>query len=210
MTLFFAPERRRCDGFLLRSYRPGDGPAVAAAKHASYAHLAPWMPWASRTETDEDNEMLVRRFRADYLTNRDFTIGVWAPDEAVLWGGTGFHLRDGHADVDSGCGEIGMWIAAARSGRGLGTRVLVAMLQWGFSSEWPWQRLSWRCDRRNVASRRVAERAGMTVEGTIRNDRAEVGEGRRDTLLFGAVRGEWTLPPPDPATPQQPAPPQDR
>ena len=57
------------------------------------------------------------------------------------------------------CAEIGMVVRASEAGRGLGTRVLAAMLRGGFS-EWPWLRLSWRCDDRNLASMRVAEKGG--------------------------------------------------
>lgn len=59
-----------------------------------------------------------------------------------LPGGTGFHLREG--PVADGCAEIGMFIRQVEAGAGLGTRVLLAMLDWGFS-EWPWLRLAWRC-----------------------------------------------------------------
>lgn len=83
-----------------------------------------------------------------------------------------------------------MWIRASEAGRGLGTEVLEAVIRWGFS-DWPWQRLSWRCDDRNMASRRVAEKAGLRLEGTLRGQAAEVGPGRRDTSCFALTRSEW-------------------
>lgn len=189
MTAFFAPERCESAALLLRGYLPGDGHALLAAKASSYEHLRPWMAWAAEKETLEENEALVRKFRADYLTNTDFTIGVWSPDESRLLGGTGFHIRGPSRTVADAVAEIGMWIAAEHAGRGLGTAVLRAMLAWGFT-EWPWERLAWHCDARNVASRRVAEKAGMRLEGRLRGDKPEVGEGRRDTLLFGMTRAE--------------------
>lgn len=189
MTAFFAPERLDGDGFTLRCYEPGDGPAMVEAKSSSYAHLSPWMPWASEEEVVEDNEVLARRFRAHWLTGEDFVAGIWAPDGQRLLGGTGFHPRG--RGLEEGTAEIGMWIRVEEAGRGLGTRVLAAMLGWGVT-DWPWERLEWRCDSRNVASARTAEKAGMRLEGTLRGERAEVGEGRRDTRLYALIRSDLT------------------
>src|SRR5690606_26587299 len=93
------------------------------------------------------------------------TIGVWEPGEGRLLGGCGYHLREGALWL--GNAEIGMWIRGDAAHRGLGTRVLRELLRWGFT-EWPWRRLSWRCSSANVASQRVAEKAGLRREGVLR------------------------------------------
>ena len=86
-----------------------------------------------------------------------------------------------------------MWVRASMAGRGLGGRFLHALLQWGFT-EWPWLRLSWRCDTRNKASIRVAERAGLKREGTLRSHLIAPDGQRRDTACFAILRDEWTSP----------------
>jgi RimJ/RimL family protein N-acetyltransferase len=83
-----------------------------------------------------------------------------------------------------------MFIRAGEAGRGLGTRVLASMLRWGFS-EWPWLRLSWRCDDRNHASMRVAEKGGLLFEGLARGQNADVGDGRRDTACYAITKEAW-------------------
>jgi len=90
---FRAPDRLEADGFVLRSFLPGDGVRLNAAVVASYEHLAPWMPWPRADQTDEEAERTVCRMRARYLQATDFTIGVFSPDESEVWGGSGFHLR---------------------------------------------------------------------------------------------------------------------
>jgi RimJ/RimL family protein N-acetyltransferase len=184
---FCAPERIDLPDFTLRAYAPGDGPALTDAVITSHEHLRTWLAWSVPEQTVEQSEDLVRSFAAGYLTNRDFTIGVWSPDGARLLGGTGFHLRG--RPVGDQVAEIGMWIRADASGRGLGTAVLRAMLRWGFT-DWPWERLAWHCDERNTASARTAERAGMRREGALRGDKPEVGEGRRTTLIYGLTRAD--------------------
>lgn len=191
MTYLVAPEHFAGDGFVLRSYRSGDGAALRAATLASYEHLKTFMPWAVPEQSEAQAEQLVRQFRGRWLLAEDFVIGVFSPDETELWGGTGFHLREG--GLDAANAEIGMWIHTDRAGRGLGTRCLAAMLEWGFT-EWPWQRLSWRCDATNVASIRVAEKVGMQREGTLRSHMfAAPGQHldgprqRRDTVCFASL-----------------------
>ena len=190
MDYLIAPECIACDGFTLRSYRPGDGNLLSEAVNDSYEHLAPWMPWAKPHQSDEESEKLVREFRARYLLAEDFVIGIFNTEQTRLLGGTGFHLREGPLSTKSA--EIGMFIRQSEAGKGLGTAALKAMLDWGFDA-WPWSRLRWVCDSQNLASVRAAEKAGMIKEGLLRGQAAEVGNGRRDTVLFGALRDEWAL-----------------
>jgi RimJ/RimL family protein N-acetyltransferase len=183
---YLAPLETTIDGLLLRCYRPGDGPALQLATISSYEHLRPWMPWATAEQTLDEAEALCRRFCAQYLLNENFVIGIWIDGE--LAGGSGFHLRDG--GLSSGTADIGMWTRAAYAGQGLGTRALRAMLQWGFR-DWHWQRLTWQCDTRNIASARVAEKGGMQREALLRSSMLDVGGQRSDRYLFALLRDEW-------------------
>ena len=76
-TFFFAPEWIAERDLTVRSYQPGDGPALALALNASYDHLHRWMPWAKPHQTDEEAEATVRRFRGNYLLNTDFVLSIW-------------------------------------------------------------------------------------------------------------------------------------
>jgi len=185
MDYLFAPDRFESDSFVLRSYLPGDGAKLFEAVDSSREHLSRWMPWPKEYQQVEDGERRARISRGRYLLGENFTIAILPPDEGELWGGCGFHLRDsGLADRTA---DMGMWIRASHAGRGLGTEALRTLIRWGFS-EWPWLRLSWHCDGRNVASRRVAEKAGMRQEGTLRSHfQAPDGE-RRDTLCYAILK----------------------
>ncbi len=187
---FFAPDRYNAGEFIIRSYEPGEGALMNAATRASYDHLKTFMPWARPDQTDEEAEQIVRRMHAEYLRAENFTLGVFSPDEKEVWGGSGFHLREGGLETKNA--EIGMWIAGDKAGKGLGTKVLRALIQWAFT-EWPWLRLSWRCDPRNAASRRVAEKAGLRLEGTLRSHSLSPTGERRDTACYAILKEEWTM-----------------
>jgi RimJ/RimL family protein N-acetyltransferase len=188
VTHFFAPERFEGPGFVLRSYDAGDGPLLAEAANESYEHLRPWMPWAKPQQSVDESEKIVRAARARYLVSEDFTLGIFSSDETHLLGGTGFHLREG--SLDGKCAEIGMFVRQSEAGRGLGAKVLLGLLEWGFT-EWPWLRLSWRCDANNAASIRVAEKCGLLHEGILRGQAAHVGDGRRDTTCYALTKPDW-------------------
>ena len=187
----FAPERYESHQFIIRSYLPGDGALLTEAVNASYDHLKTFMPWAKSHQSEEMSEQLVRQFRGRYLLAEDFTLGIFSPDESQLLGGTGFHLRN--QPLANRNAEIGMWIRASAAGKGLGSAVLRAMLRWGFS-EWAWERLAWRCDGRNVASQRTAQKAGMIQEGILRGVRKLPDGTRQDTFCYAALRGNQYVP----------------
>ena len=186
MSTLIPPESYKTDRLRLRSWRPGDGPALSEAVNSSYQHLKTFMPWAKPQQGVEESEHLVRRFRGRWLLNEDFVVAIFSPTEGRVLGGCGFHLR--HGPLALGVAEIGMWIRADAAGQGLGTHALVTLIDWGFS-EWPWQRLVWKCDAENHASRRCAEKAGLTLEGITRGDQVKVGgTERRDTAWYAALR----------------------
>lgn len=190
MSIFFAPERCATPQFVIRMYRPGDGPLLNEAVNASYDHLRRFMPWAKPYTSPDESEALARRFCAHYLTNHDFVLGIFSPDESRLLGGTGYHLR-GKA-LDEHVAEIGMWIRSDVAGQGIGTAALRALLRWGFT-DWSWQRIEWHCDAENTASARCAEKAGMKQEAHLRSYRVDHHGNRCDMLIYAMLRDE--LPP---------------
>src|SRR6266705_223863 len=161
---FQAPDEHRAGDLLLRSYRPGDGPELNRATVSSYRHLRRFMPWARADTTDEHGEETARRFRAAWLLGeREWVVGVWRG--AKLAAGTGFHLHG--RPLDEGVADVGMWVRADEAGRGLGTRVLEAMVDWA-DGAWPFYRLTWGCDARRAASGRTPPTTSTRPTGATR------------------------------------------
>jgi RimJ/RimL family protein N-acetyltransferase len=183
---FFAPEEHRQGDLLLRSWRPGDGEELNRATVSSYEHLRKFMEWARPDTSVDDSEGYVRQSRARWLLGEEWSLGIWRGERLVA--GSGFMLRG--QPLEHGTVEIGMWVRADEAGRGLGTSVLRAMVDWA-DADWPVHKLAWHCDSRNLASARVAEKCGFQLEGRLREHVAAVdGSGRRTTLLFGLVRSD--------------------
>lgn len=188
MEYLVAPDRFETESLVLRSFQPGDGAMLFEAIDASRKHHAAWMPWPGEYQGPENGERRARITRGRYLLAEDFGLAILAPDESEIWGGSGFHLREG--GLRHRAAEMGMWIRASKAGQGLGTLALRALVEWGFT-EWPWLRLSWHRDGRNVASQRVAEKAGLRAEGILRSHFTALDGQRRDTLCFALLKEDF-------------------
>ena len=68
---------------------------------------------------------------------------------------------------DPGAAEIGYWMDPRARGRGVATAATRALCQWAFTAL-DLALIEWHCEVGNVASRRVAEKAGFLIEGTLR------------------------------------------
>jgi len=90
---------------------------------------------------------------------------------------------------DNGIVEIGYWLRADARGRGLTTRALRLVAGWALANGA--SRVQLRAAVENEASRRVAERAGFTLEGVLRssywNPRLE---RRLDWAMYSLLPGE--------------------
>ena len=119
-------------------------------------------------------------------TNATFGIHVEGIDGVV--GGIGVRFLD---DLDDGCAEIGYWVASEARGRGVATAATRAVAKWAFGAVPELARIQLRADVENVASNRVAEKAGFTREGVLRAHRYNVRLGRRsDFVMWSLLREE--------------------
>ena len=119
-------------------------------------------------------------------TNATFGIHVEGIDGVV--GGIGVRFLD---DLDDGCAEIGYWVASEARGRGVATAATRAVAGWAFGAVPELARIQLRADVENVASNRVAEKAGFTREGVLRAHRYNARLGRRsDFVMWSLLREE--------------------
>ena len=159
---------------LLRSVGPDDVPAVYAACQDPEIQRWTTVPSPYLMEHAE-------QFAREYVPK------AWAAGDAAVFGVTdrgtgelhgvvGLHFDRGR---DDGIAEIGYWTAASARGRGVTTEAVAAVCAWGFTSCGV-QRLEWYAEVGNVPSRRVAEKVGFAIEGTLRSFLLRPGGERVD------------------------------
>src|SRR5262245_33441525 len=90
------------------------------------------------------------------------------------------------AEQDHGLAAVGYWLRPEARGRGAATVAVQLIARWAFD-ELGVQRLELTTAPENVASQRVAERAGFTREGVLRGLVATKNDGRRDSVMFSLL-----------------------
>ena len=92
-------------------------------------------------------------------------------------------------DPDHGSAEVGhLNFSPALQGTRAATEAMVLMMAHVF--ELGYRRYEWKCDGRNLASRRAAQRLGFSFEGVFRQHRVVKGQNR-DTAWFSVLDREW-------------------
>ena len=85
-----------------------------------------------------------------------------------------------------GAWDVGYWAAPAARGQGVVSEGLAVVCRWGFA-ELAAPRIEWYAEVGNWASRRVAEKAGFTVEGVLRGGLPTRDGGRADAWVGGRL-----------------------
>jgi RimJ/RimL family protein N-acetyltransferase len=173
----------RDEDFALRPWRQRDLPGLLAGFGDPLVQRFSWPGVEPYTEADG------RRFIADRTkwlaegTCADVAI-VDPADEARILGGASIY------DIESEWrrASTGYWLAPRARGRGIATRAVRLLARWALA-DLGIERLQLTCGPDNVASQRVAERAGFTREGVLRSHLPFKGQ-RRDTVVFSLLPGE--------------------
>jgi ribosomal-protein-serine acetyltransferase len=170
------------DGVItLRSPVDADAPVLCSAVLASLPELMPFMPWATAAY-DEAAALSWIRGEREPDEVRYLIVG----DDGEVAGGCGLNLFDQpnrHAN-------LGYWLRTDCTGRGWATRATVLLAQHGLT-RLGLERVEILMVVENEASRRVAERAGATFEGTLRH-RFLLHGTYRDAHLYSLIRSDIT------------------
>jgi RimJ/RimL family protein N-acetyltransferase len=182
-----APYRIETERLVIRCYEPRDAPILKEAIDSSLEHLRPWMPWAHQEpQTLEEKVELIRHFRANFDSGDNFTCGIFSPDESEVLGGTGLHPRIGPGGL-----EIGYWIRAGATGRGLATESSAALTRVGFDV-CDADRIEIRIEPRNQASMGIPRKLGFVEEATLRRRLPPRETGPlRDVTIFTLFREDF-------------------
>jgi RimJ/RimL family protein N-acetyltransferase len=89
---------------------------------------------------------------------------------------------------EPGAAEVGYWVDPRARHRGVATAAVRAVCRWAVTTAGI-ELIEWRCEAGNIASRRVAEKAGFLIEATLRKRRVRQG-ARVDEWVGSLLRDE--------------------
>ena len=167
--------------FTLRPWREGDDASIA--RYADHPNIAANLrdvfpnPYTRKDAADFVESCIQNEGRGQLCRAIDID------GEAV--GSISLFLGN---DVYRRSAELGYWLGAPFWGRGLMTAAVTAMCREGFAV-WDIVRIHAEPFARNVASRRVLEKAGFSLEGTLRRSVYKNGE-LLDSCIYALLREE--------------------
>ena len=158
------PERVDLGDVVVRRLTVADAAAVATAVADNLEHLRPWMPWANAESADErfQRRRLVEADTA-WARGADFGYGLFTAngDDERLLGAFGLTARRGAKTL-----EIGYWLRADATRRGLATRAVEVLTDVAVDQP-DVERVLVYCDEANHASAAIPRRLGYRLERVV-------------------------------------------
>jgi [ribosomal protein S5]-alanine N-acetyltransferase len=157
---------------VVRAFQMADAPSVAACANDRriWLQLRDLFP---HPYTLADAEAYMARVGA---INPPLSLAIVVEGRAV--GGVGLMPM---TDVNRASAEIGYWLGVDYWGRGIGTEAVELVTAWAFQAH-RLLRIFAQPFADNLASRRVIEKAGFTLEGTMRRSAVKNGVVRDQAL----------------------------
>ena len=177
------PEQPLTDGVVLvRQWEDSDASAIVSAIDGD-PEISVWLELIPQPYTVHEARTWIALAASMWRERTGSPFAVVVGEEVI--GGVGINW----IDRDEAVGDIGYWLRKDARGRGYTTRAVRLASEWAFSVGC--ERLQLRADAENVASLRVAERAGFTREGIQRSARYNPRLGRRmNFVVFSLLPGE--------------------
>ena len=166
---------------LIREFKPSDHDSIH--EYAGNPEVLKYMPFEPNTP-EQSKGFLEQAMSKQYNENRtDFELAIVLKKENKLIGGCRINKE---TNIQA---HIGYMINQEYWGFGYATEVAKALVAYGFS-ELDVHRVYATCVPDNVASLRVLEKAGLVLEGRLRE--SMMSQGRYfDAFLYGILQHEW-------------------
>jgi RimJ/RimL family protein N-acetyltransferase len=156
--MWLLPEEIVLGEFVLRRWSVEQAGLLWTAVTESFEHLHPWMPWAARPPALSEQVDYLTRCVVQWESGTTFAYGVFDLEATAVLGAVSLMDR-----IGPGGWEIGYWVHADWTGRGIITEASAALTRAAFELLGA-QRVEIRCDEANTASSAVPQRLGFRLD----------------------------------------------
>lgn len=143
------------DHLTLRQLRIVEAEELFNLTKKNYEYLAPWMPWLSKIKKVEDSENFIRAIINRREENVRYGYGM------IYDGKVAGHMSIMHIS-DEQFPEIGYWLDHELNGKGLTTKAVNALTDFGLNTL-GLDKILIKAKPENAASNRVAEKCGYKL-----------------------------------------------
>ena len=183
------PTQFTSERLLLRCYQAADSTLYCRMLQQNQAHLHEFLPDSlAAIQTPADAEKHFQQLTAAWQARSLFIFGVWEMGNGRYVGET--YLAN--ADWDLPCLELGYFVVQNQTGQGFASEAAQATIRYAFA-QLNVSRVELQCAADNIASQRVAERCGFTLEGRQRLRQRQKDGALLDRLWYGLLAEEWEI-----------------
>ena len=179
------PPSLNTERLVLRPPQAGDGPSFQAAVAESVGELREFLgalPWIAGEQTAQSAEIYCRNAHANFVARKDLSLFVFDKAGGDLIGGVGLH-RTVWATPKT---EVGYWCRSSKLRRGYVSEAVSTLTRFAFT-QLGMARVELITDEANHASRRIADRCGFTLEGTLRHESRAPDGTLRNTCVYARL-----------------------
>ena len=168
-------------GLILRPWELDDAPAIVDA--CRDPEIPRWLPMVPSPYGEEDAQSFIGLAHDNWERGEVYNFAIVDAGNRRLAGSIAVRIRP------FSTGVFGYWVAREARGRGVATEALLTICRWSVDTL-DMKRLELLTDPDNLASQRVAEKAGFQREGLLRSSLEYRDGRRRDSILFAALPDE--------------------
>lgn len=168
---------------VMRPFETPDAGAMFAGVRANRAHLDRWILWSSTVQTELDAAATIEKYATKREAGTGFNNAIWVNDQLA----GGVVCRE--LSLLDRCAEIGYWLDAGFTGRGLATIAAARATDYLIRLR-GMHRVYLQCAAGNLKSRAIPERLGYTLEGVLRESHW-LTDQFVDQAVYGILDWEW-------------------
>lgn len=168
----------------LRPHGIGDLDPLFAAVRESVAEISPWLPWCHPAFSKEELAAFIEASRKGWAERSQYQFAIIDAGSGATLGGISLT----HIVKANRLANMGYWVRTSATGRGVASEAVRLAASYGFR-ELNLSRIEIAAIPQNIASRRVAERAGARFEAVVRNRLVMHGKAY-DAALYSLVPGD--------------------
>ncbi|PSK66002.1 putative ribosomal N-acetyltransferase YdaF [Micromonospora sp. MH33] len=172
------------DSAVLRPLEPWHAEEFLHHLDRARGHILPWVSPAFVARDLDGARAVLRRYADKRAQDSGGIWGIWLDGRLV----GGVMLVS--FDTALGLCEAGCWLEPGAQGHGLVTRAAERIIDWAVE-ERGIARVEWRTKSRNARSIAVAQRLGMSRDGTLRQVYPDGEGGRIDLEVWSVLADEW-------------------
>ena len=167
----------------LRQTMPEEAEEMFAVVDANREYLREWLPWLDNTNSPDDETVFINGLLEEYKKGEGVNYAIRLDGRFI--GGMSLNWID---RGNRGCG-VGYWLSEEFTGQGIVTRCCGRLMDHCFD-DLGIHRFVLEAATENCASRAIAERLGMRLEG-ITKDREWLYDHYVDSTLYAITAPEW-------------------